>query len=89
MRCQNRYLPRFLPPEYHDDIQSIRRSKNGRSLPSARDVTSLIHENKDVPLASVTHMLMQWGQFVDHDLTGKKFLSFYVNLPFFRIQICN
>ncbi|XP_018053795.1 PREDICTED: uncharacterized protein LOC108690807 [Atta colombica] len=63
-------MQRFLPPEYHDDIQSIRRSKNGRPLPSARDVTSLIHENKDVPLASVTHMLMQWGQFVDHDLTA-------------------
>lgn len=61
---------RFLPPEYNDGVQSIRRSKNGRPLPSARDVTSLIHENKDVPLASITHMLMQWGQFIDHDLTG-------------------
>ncbi|XP_018314988.1 uncharacterized protein [Mycetomoellerius zeteki] len=63
-------IQRFLPPEYHDGVQSIRRSKNGRPLPSARDITSLIHENKDVPLASVTHMLMQWGQFVDHDLTA-------------------
>ncbi|KAG5346597.1 PERC peroxidase, partial [Acromyrmex charruanus] len=63
-------MQRFLPPDYHDGVQSIRRSKNGRPLPSARDITSLIHENKDVPLASVTHMLMQWGQFVDHDLTA-------------------
>ncbi|XP_011686362.1 PREDICTED: uncharacterized protein LOC105449063 isoform X2 [Wasmannia auropunctata] len=63
-------MQRFLPPEYDDGIQSIRRSKNGRPLPSARDITSLIHENKDVPLASITHMLMQWGQFVDHDLTA-------------------
>lgn len=61
---------RFLPSEYDDGVQSIRRSKNGRPLPSAREITNLIHENKDVPLASVTHMLMQWGQFVDHDLTG-------------------
>ncbi|XP_018358121.1 PREDICTED: uncharacterized protein LOC108757920, partial [Trachymyrmex cornetzi] len=63
-------MQRFLPPEYHDGVQSIRRSKNGRPLPSARDITSLIHESKDVPLASVTHMLMQWGQFIDHDLTA-------------------
>ncbi|XP_071637143.1 uncharacterized protein [Temnothorax longispinosus] len=63
-------MRRFLPPEYDDGVQSIRRAKNGRALPSARDITTLIHENKDVPLASVTHMLMQWGQFVDHDLTA-------------------
>ncbi|XP_072760905.1 uncharacterized protein [Anoplolepis gracilipes] len=63
-------MQRFLPPEYDDGVQSIRRSKNGRPLPSARDITSVIHQSKDIPLASVTHMLMQWGQFVDHDLTA-------------------
>ncbi|XP_070163431.1 uncharacterized protein [Polyergus mexicanus] len=63
-------MQRFLPPEYEDGVQAIRRSKNGRPLPSARDITNLIHESKDIPLASVTHMLMQWGQFVDHDLTA-------------------
>lgn len=70
--CAKKFIVilRFLPPEYEDSVQSIRRSKNGRPLPSAREITNLIHENKDVPLASVTHMLMQWGQFVDHDLTG-------------------
>ncbi|XP_011866914.1 PREDICTED: uncharacterized protein LOC105561494 isoform X2 [Vollenhovia emeryi] len=63
-------MRRFLSSEYEDGVQSVRRSRDGRPLPSARDVTSLIHENKDVPLASITHMLMQWGQFVDHDLTA-------------------
>lgn len=61
---------RFLSAVYHDGVQSVRRSTSGRPLPSARDITSLIHEDQDIPLASVTHMLMQWGQFVDHDLTG-------------------
>ena len=64
---------RFLPPVYDDGIQSIRKSVTGRPLPSARLVSTVIHEDKDIPLESVTHMLMQGGQFVDHDLTGMKF----------------
>ncbi|KAG7210468.1 hypothetical protein KM043_011992 [Ampulex compressa] len=63
-------MQRFLPPVYGNGIQSIRRSRTGRALPSAREVSSLIHEDRDVPLAAITHMLMQWGQFVDHDLTA-------------------
>ncbi|XP_034180354.2 uncharacterized protein LOC117604423 [Osmia lignaria lignaria] len=63
-------MQRFLPPVYGDGVQSIRKSVTGRRLPTAREVTIVVHEDKDVPLASVTHMLMQWGQFVDHDLTA-------------------
>ncbi|XP_017797675.1 PREDICTED: uncharacterized protein LOC108578790 [Habropoda laboriosa] len=63
-------MQRFLRPVYDDGIQSVRRSVTGRSLPSPRRVTTVIHTDRDVPLASVTHMLMQWGQFVDHDLTA-------------------
>ncbi|XP_076752615.1 uncharacterized protein LOC143424444 [Xylocopa sonorina] len=63
-------MQRFLPPVYDDGIQSVRRSVSGKPLPSARRVTTMIHEDKNIPLASVTHMLMQWGQFVDHDLTA-------------------
>nr|XP_033336316.1 uncharacterized protein LOC117226264 [Megalopta genalis] len=63
-------MNRFLPPVYGDGVQSVRKSIDGSPLPSARDVTRIIHEDRDVPLASITHMLMQWGQFVDHDLTA-------------------
>nr|XP_031832927.1 uncharacterized protein LOC116427104 [Nomia melanderi] len=63
-------MNRFLPPVYDDGVQSVRRSIGGAPLPSAREVTSVFHGDRDVPLASVTHMLMQWGQFVDHDLTA-------------------
>ncbi|XP_076680501.1 uncharacterized protein LOC143375379 [Andrena cerasifolii] len=63
-------MQRFLPSVYDDGVQSVRRSVSRRPLPSARLVTSVIHEDRDVPLASVTHMLMQWGQFVDHDVTA-------------------
>ncbi|XP_012253358.2 uncharacterized protein LOC105684530 isoform X2 [Athalia rosae] len=63
-------MQRFLQPTYQDGIQTIRRSVNGRLLPSPREISSFIHQDRDIPLASVTHMLMQWGQFVDHDLTA-------------------
>ncbi|XP_046739892.1 uncharacterized protein LOC124407631 [Diprion similis] len=63
-------MQRFLNPAYDDGIQSIRRSTNGTLLPSPREISSFIHQDHDIPLASVTHMLMQWGQFVDHDITA-------------------
>ncbi|XP_076235056.1 uncharacterized protein LOC143179627 [Calliopsis andreniformis] len=63
-------MQRFLQPVYDDGVQTIRRSVTRAPLPSARLVTSVIHEDRDIPLASVTHMLMQWGQFVDHDVTA-------------------
>ncbi|XP_011300776.1 chorion peroxidase isoform X2 [Fopius arisanus] len=64
-------MQRFLDPVYGDGIESIRRSRRtGRPLPSPRDISVLIHEDRNIPLASVTHMLMQWGQFVDHDITA-------------------
>ncbi|XP_047356141.1 uncharacterized protein LOC124951581 isoform X2 [Vespa velutina] len=63
-------MQRFLPPNYDDGIQTIRRSKNGNPLPSPRVISDVLHEDRDIQLASITHMLMQWGQFVDHDLTA-------------------
>ncbi|KAI4487501.1 hypothetical protein M0804_005650 [Polistes exclamans] len=63
-------MQRFLPPNYNDGIQSIRRSRDGNPLPSARVISDVLHEDQDIQLASVTHMLMQWGQFIDHDLTA-------------------
>ncbi|XP_035729312.1 uncharacterized protein LOC118444789 isoform X2 [Vespa mandarinia] len=63
-------MQRFLPPNYDDGIQTIRRSKDGNPLPSPRVISDVLHEDRDIQLASITHMLMQWGQFVDHDLTA-------------------
>nr|XP_050854464.1 uncharacterized protein LOC127065731 isoform X1 [Vespula vulgaris] len=63
-------MQRFLPPSYDDGIQSIRRSKDGNPLPSPRVISDVLHEDRDIQLASITHMLMQWGQFVDHDLAA-------------------
>ncbi|XP_057323935.1 chorion peroxidase-like [Microplitis mediator] len=62
-------MQRFLDPVYDDGIETIRKSrKSGKVLPSPREISTTIHEDKNVPLSSVTHMLMQWGQFIDHDM---------------------
>ncbi|CAH0385310.1 unnamed protein product [Bemisia tabaci] len=61
---------RVLPPKYTDGITSPRSNGiDGRELPSARLVSSIVAQDADVPDANHTLMVMQWGQFLDHDLT--------------------
>ncbi|XP_018575206.1 uncharacterized protein LOC108913999 [Anoplophora glabripennis] len=75
-------MQRFLPPAYEDGIQSIRRSILGPRLPSAREVSVQIHGDRDKELPTVTLMLMQWGQFIDHDVTSVvKSRSFNGSIP--------
>jgi len=49
-------------------VQSL--TAGGAALPNARRISAIVHtfENKPDPRAAI--MLMQWGQFLDHDLTG-------------------
>ncbi|XP_031765233.2 chorion peroxidase-like [Galleria mellonella] len=63
-------VQRFLAPSYSDGLQAPRRSVFGGKLPSAREISSHIHESKNVESPGITHLLMQWGQFVDHDITS-------------------
>nr|UYM80461.1 mantle peroxidase-like protein [Novocrania anomala] len=71
---------RFLPPQYDDFVDSPRTvGISGFSLPNARRVSFTVHE-KSTPanqLKSLTHMLMQWGQWTDHDLTHTPTASGY------------
>lgn len=63
-------------------IQSIRRSVLGPRLPSARKISVHIHGERDNELPTVTLMLMQWGQFIDHDVTSVvKSRSFNGSIP--------
>lgn len=64
-------LTRLLPPEYEDGIQAPRgMSEDGRSeLPSSRQLSSALISHEDRPDNEFTLLLMQWGQFVDHDVT--------------------
>ena len=73
-------LVRLIPAEYEDGISSLRGGLQNREAsffsldaftppnPSARHVSQTVIRdiNKD---ESLTHILMQWGQFIDHDLS--------------------
>ena len=73
-------LSRLIPPQYEDGISSLRgdiQNQLGKIVasspfqppsPSARHVTQTVIRNvsKD---ESLTHILMQFGQFLDHDLS--------------------
>lgn len=60
---------RLLRPVYENGFNTPMGWKNPDALPSARLVsTEVISTANNTPDESFTHMLMQWGQFVDHDL---------------------
>lgn len=65
-----RAFTRLLAPAYDDGLMSPRsRSVQGSPLPSPRLVSVNIHNDVSAPHVRYSLMMMQWGQFVDHDLT--------------------
>ncbi|UYV81294.1 hypothetical protein LAZ67_20000679 [Cordylochernes scorpioides] len=62
-------LQRFLPPAYADGMSEPRIAQDRGPMPSAREVSMMAVPDRDVPDARTSLMLMQWAQFVDHDLT--------------------
>ncbi|KAH8030875.1 hypothetical protein HPB51_012215 [Rhipicephalus microplus] len=60
-------MRRLLPPRYADGVSSPRISETGAELPNPRMVSTTVHVDLDRPSRDTTHMLMQWGQFLDHD----------------------
>ena len=71
---------RTLLPEYEDGVWSPKVAKSGKKLPSARLVSINIVPDVDLPDDLDTHNVMQWGQFLDHDLT---------HTPLFRLSDTN
>lgn len=72
--ASNTGFRRILKPIYENGFsQPVGWSKdlkyNGHSLPSARLISSKLITTKEVTADSrISHMVMQWGQFLDHDL---------------------
>uniref|UniRef100_A0A0A9Z8J0 Chorion peroxidase n=1 Tax=Lygus hesperus TaxID=30085 RepID=A0A0A9Z8J0_LYGHE len=63
-------LQRILPPKYADGVNAPRSTDSrGRPLPSARLVSMTYASDSDHSSDNYTMMTMQWGQFLDHDLT--------------------
>ncbi|XP_040167167.1 peroxidase [Anopheles arabiensis] len=63
---------RLLPALYDDGVYKFRRSTAGGELPAARDISSRFHaaRNGRQPAPDARHSvaLVQWSQFVEHDL---------------------
>ena len=64
-------LQRIIPPKYGDGVNSPRVGDGNMALPSARLVSQSVtlSSNTRDQSSQWTLMLMQWGQFIDHDLT--------------------
>jgi hypothetical protein len=61
---------RFLPPDYSDGVQEFRLAQSGKPLPSPRAISAMVHRESSDDTPPFTMMVMQWGQYLDHDLTS-------------------
>lgn len=60
---------RLLFPAYLDGIMEFRRSVNKKhALPSPRQISNSLVQNIDVADKEFTLAVMQWGQFISHDM---------------------
>lgn len=64
----NTRYQRALAPEYADGVWEPRRAKNGDQLPPPRLLSLSLIRDVYVPSESDTTWVMQFGQFVDHDM---------------------
>ncbi|KAL1438784.1 hypothetical protein MTO96_047713 [Rhipicephalus appendiculatus] len=63
----NSCMNRLLPAAYQDGVSSPRVAVDGSPLPNARKISYTVHPNVSNPATNITHMVMQLGQFIDHD----------------------
>lgn len=62
-------MTRLLPPAYSDGVNEFRKAGSEDDLPAARQVSLLTALDKNLPQRRFNLIVMQWGQFLDHDLT--------------------
>jgi len=62
-------MKRIIPPVYQDGRSVPRGGRHPSSLPNPRWISQKNHPDSDIPDPRYTHMVMQFGQFLDHDIT--------------------
>ena len=66
----NRAFVRMTRTAYDDSISIPRGGMHPSNIPNPRAISSAVHRVQGTkPLQPVSVMLMQFGQFLDHDLT--------------------
>ncbi|CAI4231916.1 unnamed protein product [Auanema sp. JU1783] len=62
-------MRRIIEPSYDDGFDSPRmKSVLGGDLPSARSISNAVHNDKPIFHTRFSHLLMQFGQILDHDM---------------------
>ena len=60
---------RLHPADYADGLNNLRKARDQSELPLPRIVSTTLAKDVDLQEPKFTLIVMQWGQFVDHDLT--------------------
>lgn len=55
---------------YIKGFDAPRMSVDGSELPNARDIACALNNDAYEIEKNLTHMFMQWGQFINHDMTS-------------------
>jgi len=61
---------RYLDSDYADKVNEPRASIDGSELPNARDISCTLHREAHEIEPFITHIFMQWGQIVSHDISS-------------------
>jgi len=71
---QNKKTKKTKKKQIKIEINNANNEFNGcgwrDTLPSARTISHIFHTDINLASPSSTHMVTQWGQFLDHDITG-------------------